>query len=84
MVMFAILLTALLYLGCTLHPWSRLAPVRRIQVLPLANPLPSIGEGFRAALTPADRLSLLIVSPMLDGFAAVLLWQGRTPSSAAS
>jgi len=76
MAMFAILLTPLLYLGCTLYPWSGLAPVRWVQVLSLANPLTYVSEGFRAALTPADHLSLLVVYPVLTGFTAVLLWQG--------
>jgi ABC-2 type transport system permease protein len=76
MAMFAILLTPLLYLGCTLYPWSGLAPIRWVQVLSLANPLTYVSEGFRAALTPADHLSLLVVYPVLAGFTAVLLWQG--------
>jgi ABC-2 type transport system permease protein len=76
MAMFAILLTPLLYLGCTLYPWSGLAPVRWVQVLSLANPLTYVSEGFRAALTPVDHLSLFVVYPVLTGFTAVLLWQG--------
>lgn len=76
MAMFAILLTPLLYLGCTLYPWSGLAPVRWVQVLSLLNPLTYVSEGFRAALTPADHLSLGVVYPVLAGFTAVLLWQG--------
>jgi ABC-2 type transport system permease protein len=76
MAMFAILLTPLLYLGCTLYPWSGLAPVRWVQVLSLANPLTYVSEGFRAALTPTDHLSLLAVYPVVTGFTAVLLWQG--------
>jgi ABC-2 type transport system permease protein len=76
MAMFAILLTPLLYLGCTLYPWSGLAPVRWVQIVSLANPLTYVSEGFRAALTPVDHLSLFVVYPVLTGFTAVLLWQG--------
>ena len=76
MAMFAILLTPMLYLGCTLYPWSGLAPVRWVQVLSLANPLTYVSEGFRAALTPADHLSLAVIYPVLAGVTAVLLWQG--------
>jgi len=76
MAMFAVLLTPLLYLGCTLYPWSGLASLRWVQVLSLANPLTYVSEGFRAALTPADHLSLLVVYPVLTGFTVVLLAQG--------
>jgi len=76
MAMFAVLLTPLLYLGCTLYPWSALGPVRWLQVLSLVNPLTYVSEGFRAALTPADHLSLFVVYPVLAGFTALLLHQG--------
>ena len=76
MATFAVLLTPLLYLGCTLYPWSALVPVRWVQVLSLANPLTYVSEGFRAALTPADHLGLGVVYPVLTGFTALLLWQG--------
>ena len=76
MALFAILLTPLLYLGCTLYPWSRLGPVRWVQVLSLANPLTYVSEGFRAAVTPGQHLSLYVVYPAVIGFAALLLWQG--------
>jgi ABC-2 type transport system permease protein len=76
MAMFAVLLTPLLYLGCTLYPWSALVPVRWVQWLSLANPLTYVSEGFRAALTPADHLGLYVVYPVLVGFTALLLWQG--------
>jgi len=76
MAMFAILLTPLLYLGCTLYPWSALVPIRWVQVVSLANPLTYASEGFRAALTPTEHLSLYVVYPVLAGFTALLLWQG--------
>ena len=76
MAMFAILLTPLLYLGCTLYPWSALVPIRWVQVLSLVNPLTYVSEGFRAALTPADHLSLYVIYPVLTGFTALLLFEG--------
>jgi ABC-2 type transport system permease protein len=74
--MFAILLTPLMFLGCTLYPWSALDAVPWVQVLSLANPLTYVSEGFRAAVTGADHLSLLAIYPVLIGFTALLLWQG--------
>jgi ABC-2 type transport system permease protein len=76
MALFAVLLTPLMFLGCTLYPWSSLDPVPWVQVLSLANPLTYVSEGFRAAVTSSDHLSLLIVYPVLVGFTGVLLWQG--------
>ena len=76
MALFAILLTPLMYLGCTLYPWSELSTIRWVQVLCLANPVTYVSEGFRAAVTPGHHLSLYAVYPVLAGFTAPLLWQG--------
>jgi ABC-2 type transport system permease protein len=76
MALFAILLTPLLYLGCTLYPWSTLDSIRWVQIVSLANPLTYVSEGFRAAVTPAHHMSLLVVYPALLAFTALLLWQG--------
>src|SRR5882757_8407803 len=76
MALFAILLTPLMYLGCTLYPWSELSTIRWVQVLCLANPVTYVSEGFRAAVTPGHHLSLYVVYPVLAGFTALLLWQG--------
>jgi ABC-2 type transport system permease protein len=50
---FTLLVLPLTFLGCVYYPWARLAPVRWLQVLVLANPLVYVSEGLRAALTPA-------------------------------
>ncbi|NUT51945.1 MAG: ABC transporter permease [Saccharothrix sp.] len=76
MALFAILLTPLLYLGCTLYPWSALDAIRWVQVLSLVNPLTYVSEGFRAAVTPSDHLGLYIVYPAMIAFTALLLWRG--------
>lgn len=74
--LFAVLITPLLYLGCTLYPWTALHSMRWVQVLSLANPVTYVSEGFRAAVTSSDHLSLFVVYPVLLGFTALLLWQG--------
>jgi ABC-2 type transport system permease protein len=73
---FTILLTPLLWLGCTFFPWSALDTVRWVQVLALADPLTYVSEGFRAAVTPGPHLSLLVIYPVLMAFTGLLLWQG--------
>jgi ABC-2 type transport system permease protein len=66
----------MMFLGCTLYPWSSLGSLRWIQILSLANPLTYVSEGFRAAVTSSDHLSLLTIYPVLAGFTAILLWIG--------
>jgi ABC-2 type transport system permease protein len=73
MALFAVLLTPLMFLGCTLYSWSALASIRWVQLLSLANPLTYVSEGFRAAVTTSDHLSLLAVYPVLLGFTVLLL-----------
>lgn len=76
MALFATLLTPVLYLGCTLYPWSALDTVRWVQLVSLINPLTFLSEGFRASVTSADHLSLLVVYPVLIAATALLLGRG--------
>jgi ABC-2 type transport system permease protein len=76
MALFAVLLTPIMFLGCTLYPWSSLDSLRWVQLLSLANPLTYVSEGFRAAVTPADHLALPAVYAALAGYAALFLWIG--------
>lgn len=50
---FAVVLTPMIFLGCVYYPWALLARVRWLQIVSLANPLVYVSEGLRAALTPA-------------------------------
>ena len=72
---FAVLLTPIIFLGCVYYPWALLAPVRWLQVLSLGNPLVYVSEGLRMALTPRvphmpawASLSALVISAA--GFSA--------------
>jgi ABC-2 type transport system permease protein len=76
MATFAIVLTPIMFLGCTLYPWSALDSVRWVQVLSLANPLTYVSEGFRAAVTTTPHLSLLVIYCMLTALTGLMLWQG--------
>jgi ABC-2 type transport system permease protein len=73
--LFAILITPLMWLGCALFPWSALHVIPWVQGLALADPLTYASEGLRAAVTSQAHLSLLVVYPVMTGFAGLLLWQ---------
>jgi ABC-2 type transport system permease protein len=71
----AVLITPLMWLGCTLFPWSALHVIPWVQGLALADPLTYASEGLRAAVTSQPHLSLLVVYPVLAAATALLLWQ---------
>lgn len=73
--LFAVLITPLMWLGCTLFPWSALHVIPWVQSLALADPLTYASEGLRAAVTSQPHLSLLVVYPVLAAATAFLLWQ---------
>jgi ABC-2 type transport system permease protein len=50
--MFALILTPLLFTGCTYYPWSLLGSLRWFQIVTLFNPLTYAAEGMRAAMVP--------------------------------
>jgi ABC-2 type transport system permease protein len=75
MALFAVLITPLMWLGCTLFPWSALHVLPWVQVLALADPLTYVSEGLRAAVTSQPHLSLLVVYPVLAATTAFLIWQ---------
>ena len=54
--MFALILTPLLFTGCTYYPWSLLSSLKWFQVITLFNPLTYAAEGMRAAMVPAQHL----------------------------
>ncbi len=54
---FAIVLTPLMFTGCTFYPWSGLAHLRWFQVLTLLNPLTYVSEGLRASITHLPHLA---------------------------
>ncbi len=51
-VMFALVLTPLLFTGASQYPWASLDRLRWFQVVTAANPLTYVSEGMRAALVP--------------------------------
>jgi ABC-2 type transport system permease protein len=49
---FSLLITPLLFTGCTYYPWAALAGIRWFQVVTLFNPLTYAAEGLRHAMQP--------------------------------
>jgi ABC-2 type transport system permease protein len=54
--MFALILTPLLFTGCTYYPWSLLSSLKWFQVVTLFNPLTYAAEGMRAAMVPPQQV----------------------------
>ena len=56
-IMFALVLTPLIFTGSTFYPWIALDRLRWFQVLTLFNPLTYVSEGMRASLTALPHLA---------------------------
>jgi ABC-2 type transport system permease protein len=65
-VMFALILTPLLFTGCTQYPWPSLSSLRWFQVITTLNPLTYVSESLRAAIIPSEpHMHLAITLPVL-------------------
>ena len=72
-VMFALILTPLLFTGATQYPWPLLDHVRWFQVVTALNPLTYCSEGARAALAPnVPHIAPSISVAVLAGASVVL------------
>ena len=75
--MFSMLITPMVFFGCTYYPWSALKTFPILQKLVLVNPLVYASEGMRATLVPqSPHLSLTAVIVMLFVFDLLLLVVG--------
>jgi ABC-2 type transport system permease protein len=75
-VMFALILTPLLFTGASQYPWTSLDQLRWFQVVTALNPLTYVSEGMRAALEPAvphipPWISVLVLAAALTAFTVV-------------
>ena len=72
--MFSLVITPMIFFGCTYYPWQALAEFPVLQRLVLINPMVYASEGFRSALVPDfPHLGVGVVLGGLGGFNAVLL-----------
>ncbi|MGH7523219.1 MAG: ABC transporter permease [Gemmatimonadales bacterium] len=75
--MFAVILTPIMFLGCVYYPWASLSSIQWLQVVVLANPLVYMSEGLRIALTPdVPHLAAVADVAMLTVLAAILTFVG--------
>jgi ABC-2 type transport system permease protein len=72
-IMFAVILTPLMFTGCTQFPWHGLTQLRWFQVVCAFNPLTYISEGMRAILIPGLN-SLPLWLDVLAAIAACLIF----------
>ena len=75
--MFSMVLTPMLFFGCTYYPWSGLDTFPILQKAVLINPLTYASEGLRASLVPQNpHLSLTLILVALVFFDVLLLILG--------
>ncbi len=75
--MFSLVLTPMIFFGCTYFPWSALDKFPILQKVVLINPLVYASEGLRGTLVPQfSHLPLLAVVIALIAFDALLLLVG--------
>jgi ABC-2 type transport system permease protein len=75
--MFSMVLTPMIFFGCTYYPWSALAHFPILQKVVLVNPLVYASEGLRGTLVPQfPHLPVLVVFVALSVFDALLLGAG--------
>ncbi|MBV8206833.1 MAG: ABC transporter permease, partial [Acidobacteria bacterium] len=75
--MFSMVLTPMIFFGCTYYPWSALSAFPVLQKIVLVNPLVYASEGMRGTLVPQfPHLSLVAVLAALAGFDTLFLVVG--------
>ena len=75
--MFSLVLTPMIFFGCTYYPWSALANFPILQKTVLVNPLVYASEGLRGTLVPQfPHLPIVAVLLVLLGFDALFLLVG--------
>jgi ABC-2 type transport system permease protein len=75
--MFSMVLTPMIFFGCTYYPWSALHSFPILQKVVLVNPLVYASEGLRGTLVPqSPHLPVIAVLIVLTFFDAMLLFVG--------
>ena len=75
--MFSLVLTPMIFFGCTYYPWSALANFPILQKIVLVNPLVYASEGLRGSLVPQfPHLPIVAVILVLVFFDVLFLLVG--------
>jgi len=75
-ILVGVIVLPLTFLGAIYYSWAALEPIRWLQIAVLVNPLVYMSEGFRAALTPAEHMSLWAIYGALTGFTVLFTYLG--------
>jgi len=75
-IMFAIVLTPIIFTGCTQYPWPSLSKLPWFQVVTLFNPITYVSEGIRSSLIPQGPhmttwIAALLLTAALVGFSYI-------------
>ena len=74
--MFSMVLTPMIFFGCTYYPWSALSNFPILQKIVLINPLAYASEGLRASLVPQfphlPTLAIVAALAVFDGLLLVI------------
>jgi ABC-2 type transport system permease protein len=73
---FGVVVMPITFLGCVYYPWANLDKIKWLQRGVLVNPIVYMSEGLRAALTPGQHMSQVLIVGMLAFFLALLTWVG--------
>lgn len=74
---FGIVVTPIVFLGCVYYPWTALSALRWLQIGILINPIVYFSEGLRSALTPGiGHMANGFILAALVFFFAMLMWIG--------
>ncbi len=74
---FGIVVTPIVFLGCVYYPWTALRNLRWLQIGILVNPIVYFSEGLRSALTPGiGHMGNGFILGALVFFFALLMWIG--------
>jgi ABC-2 type transport system permease protein len=75
-ILFGVIVLPITFLGAIYYSWAALEPLRWLQLAVLVNPLVYMSEGFRAALTPSEHMSLWAIYGALTGFTVLFTYLG--------
>jgi ABC-2 type transport system permease protein len=76
-VVFALVLTPLLFTGASQYPWPSLESLRWFQVVTALNPMTYVSEGLRGAMTPeVPHIAPWVCLVVLAGAVGLFGWLG--------
>jgi ABC-2 type transport system permease protein len=76
-IMFALILTPLIFTGSTQYPWPSLDRLRWFQVVTACNPLTYVSEAMRGAIVPdVPHMAVAVTIPVMFACTALFIYTG--------